>query len=254
MQPQPDNLPAVIDPTPLLLIQQGIDAKISPRDMKDLFDLQVRYEQRQAEQAYAEAITAFQAACPPIRNSKAVRDRDGRTIYSYAPFDKIIAVAGPHLRANRIVYTFDTNIADGLMHVACRIRVGVVEKVTTTSLPVPAAGKLTNDTQAAVGAITFGKRTSFIAALGIVTTDEDTDGIDPHDDSNDTCTPQELNDLNELMKQREEVTGRKVNVERWLAVLGATDAFNLTQAQRRKATDLFTQDINAAKAKKEGAS
>lgn len=167
-----EHLPAVIEPAPLVLIQQALNNGIKPADIKELFDLQVRYEQRRAEEAYADAITAFQAECPAIHKSKNVEGK-----YNYAPLDKIMQAVLPVLRKYKIVVTFDTAEDAGTMHVTCRTRVGVVEKVTTVALPVPPANKLTNATQASVGAITYGKRTALVAALNIICTDEDVDGF-----------------------------------------------------------------------------
>ncbi len=172
-----DHLPTPIEPTPLVLIQQSLQAGIKPSDIKELFDLQVRYEQRRAEEAYADAITAFQAWCPPIHKGKDVLKKDGGKAYGYATFDQIMKVITPGLRAHRIVISFDTAEADGRVQVTCRTRVGVVEKHTTVLLPVPPASAMTNPTQASVGAISYGKRTSLCAALNIVCTDEDVDGV-----------------------------------------------------------------------------
>lgn len=187
----PETLPSVVEPTPLLLIQQGIDAKISPRDMKDLFDLQVRYEQRLAELAYADAITAFQSECPPIHKGKA----GPNAAYMYAPYETIMKVITPLLRRHKIVVTFDTAEGDGKMQVTCRVRVGVVEKHTTVMLAVGAGNKMMSPTQAGVGAISYGKRTALCAALNIVCTDEDTDGQADPDEKIIASAQEEIDSL-----------------------------------------------------------
>ena len=170
-----EHLPAVVvpEPTPLLLIQQGIDAKISPRDMKDLFDLQVRYEQRLAEQAYADAITAFQADCPPIRKNAT----NPHSKKSYADYEGVMRTITPLLRKHKIVITFDTAESDGKMTTTCRVRVGTVEKTTTITLPVDAASKMMNATQAGGAAMSYGRRYALAAALNLIYTDEDTDAL-----------------------------------------------------------------------------
>ncbi len=171
-----EDLPAIVEPTPLILIQQALEAKIPASELKELFDLQVRHEQRRAEEAYADAITAFQAWCPQIQNSKAVERKNGEVAYRYAPLEEIMRIITPGLRANRIVLSFDTAEGDGKMQVTCRVRVGVVEKHTTVVLPVPQANAMTNATQATVGAVSYGKRCALMAALNIVCTDEDQSG------------------------------------------------------------------------------
>lgn len=169
-----ETLPALVEPSPLILIQQALEAKIPAAELKGFFDLQVRAEQRRAEEVYAEAITAFQCEAPTIHKAKNVEGK-----YSYATYEKIMTTILPLLRRHKIVVTFDTAEADGKMQVTCRTRVGVVEKHTTVVLPVPPANKLTNETQTSVGAISYGKRTSLVAALNIICTEEDQDGQAP---------------------------------------------------------------------------
>ncbi len=192
-----ETLPAIVEPTPLLLIQQGIDAKISPRDMKDLFDLQVRYEQRLAEQAYADAITGFQSECGPIRKN-AVNSHSGK---AYPDYEGIMRAITPLLRKYRIVVTFDTADDGARMMTTCRVRVGTVEKLTTFNLPLDAASKQMNAQQAGGAALTYGRRYALAAALNLVFTDEDTDAqpepgnVTPQQQADITAWLEELADL-----------------------------------------------------------
>ncbi len=172
-----ETLPAIVEPTPLLLIQQALDAKISPRDLKDLFDLQERHERNHAEKAYADAITAFQAECPPIRKTSENRGTNKK----YADYETIMRTIMPLLRRHRIVISWDTKEAGEQMHIICRVRVGTVEKLTTVAMPTTAASAKMNDQQAAGGAVTYGRRYAIVAALNLYDTDEDTDAQDRHD-------------------------------------------------------------------------
>ncbi len=166
------TLPAVLEPTPLVLIQQALDAKIAPSDLKELFDLQVRYEQRRAEEAYADAITAFQAECPPIHKNQTNKGSGTR----YADYEQIMRTIMPLLRKHRIVITWDTGKADDKeMIVICRVRVGVVEKITSVAMPVTSVSKMMNASQAGGTAVTYGRRYAITAALNLYSTDEDDD-------------------------------------------------------------------------------
>ncbi len=170
-----DNLPAIVEPSPLILIQQALEAKIPASELKGFFDLQVRHEQRRAEEAYAEAITAFQGECPYIKKN-AVNSHSGK---AYPDYEGIMRIITPLLRKYRIVVTFDTSEFESKMLTTCRIRVGIVEKVTTISLPVESASKMMNSSQAGGAAMTYGRRYALTAALNLVFTDEDTDGLPP---------------------------------------------------------------------------
>lgn len=248
MSDEVQRLPAAVEPTPLLLIQQALDSKIPPSDLKELFDLQVRYEQRRSEEAYADAITAFQAECPTIHKSKSVEDK-----YSYAPFEKIMGAILPLLRKHRIVVTFDTAEADGKVQVTCRTRVGTVEKHTTVVLPVPPGNKLTNATQTSVGAISYGKRTALCAALNVICTDEDHSGEEDYA----TLSAAQHDELDGLLSDLSSL-GHPVQLGRFVAIFGV-DSLRLIPARdfpkaRKHVLDAIAKQKakNAARAK-EGA-
>ncbi len=250
---QPDNLPAPTL-TPLALLDKAIGNGVSPEQLGKLIELAETWRQARAREAFLAAKNAVQAAIKPVAKTM----RNNHTDSMYAALENVIGMIEPIYtkhgfsvsfsqgepsRPELIRFVMDIGHRDG--HAEQKFgeypRDGEGAK----------GGRSMNGLQGVVSSGTYMQRDMLRLYWNIPIAGADKDG-NGHDDSNDPCTPQELNDLNELMKQREEVTGRKVNVERWLAVLGATDAFNLTQAQRRKATDLFNQDIAAAKAK-EGA-
>lgn len=240
-----EHLPVPVEPTPLLLIQQGIDAKISPRDMKDLFDLQVRYEQRLAEQAYADAITAFQAEVPPIKKN-ATNPHSKKT---YADYEGVMRVITPILRKHKIVITFDTSESGEKMLTTCRVRVGTVEKITTITLPVDAASKMMNATQAGGAAMSYGRRYALAAALNLVYTDEDTDGVFDAQG----ITEQEVEDFAALLPQagyNSEAAVRRLFD--WVAKVQGSPcdtAKDITAGALPKVLDLLSRKANERKGK-----
>jgi hypothetical protein len=250
------DLPAIVEPTPILLIQQALEAKIPASELKELFDLQVRHEQRRAEEAYADAITAFQAECPAIQNNKAVNGKDGRERYRYAPFEEIMRCIMPYLRKHRIVVTFDTGSEAGQTQVTARVRVGVVEKHTTVTLPAPEANQLMNVTQASVGAISYGKRTALVAALNLVCTDEDVSG-EQEDPESLFINAEQEQALGKRMDEAEKALGKKCDDSKFLGVFRTADnqpvrvMSQLTVGQWRKA--MKDLEIKIAKARKAGA-
>ncbi len=250
MSDEMTTLPAVIEPTPLILIQQALEAKIPASELKGFFDLQVRAEQRQAEQAYADAITAFQSESPLIHKSKSVEGR-----YSYAPFEVIMQAILPLLRRHRIVVTFDTAEAEGKVQVTCRTRVGVVEKHTTVVLPVPPTNKLTNTTQTSVGAISYGKRTALVAALNLICTDEDHSGEEVY--NNSVISEAQANELTHLLSDLSAL-GHHVKLGVFCNIYGVdalwkipASRFNDARTEALRAIDTQKKK-NAARAAKEG--
>jgi hypothetical protein len=218
-----DNLPVPVEPSPLVLIQQALAAKIPASELKELFDLQVRHEQRRAEEAYADAITAFQSECPPIRKNK---QNQGQ---SYADFEGIMRTINPLLRRHRIVITFDTDDQGEKMLTTCRVRVGVVEKLTTISLPVVAVSQRMNATQAGGSVMSYGRRYAIVAALNLVMTDEDDDG---QGDSDPLVTQAEIDELDAVIAESEEKRRVKVNYDRLLAAFGGPECRVASQLRR----------------------
>lgn len=196
------SLPVPVEPTPLVLIQQALEAKYNPADLKDLFELQRMHAADLAERAYADAITGFQSECPPIRKN-AANSHSGKR---YADYEGIMRAITPLLRKYRIVVTFDTADDGARMMTTCRVRVGTVEKLTTITLPLDAASKMMNATQAGGAAMSYGRRYALTAALNIVVTDEDTDA-QPEPAGN--VTPQQQADITAKL---EELTGLGVSV------------------------------------------
>ncbi len=189
-----EHLPARAEPTPLVLIQQALDAKFSPADLKDLFELQRMHAQEQAERAYADAITGFQSECPPIRKNVANTHSGKR----YADYEGVMRAITPLLRKYRIVVTFDTADDGARMMTTCRVRVGTVEKLTTITLPMDAASKMMNATQAGGAAMSYGRRYALAAALNLVYTDEDTDA---QPEPTGTISVQQQDEIDDLLRQ-----------------------------------------------------
>lgn len=245
MPPNDENLPVPLEPSPLVLIREAIAAKLPMGELKELFEMQVRAEQFRAEAAYADAITAFQAWCPQIQNSKAVKTKSGGEAYRYAPLEEIMRIITPGLRANRIVISFDTSTGEGQMQVTARVRVGVVEKHTTVVLPVPQANAMTNATQATVGAVSYGKRCALMAALNIVCTDEDQSGNvegDPIIGQNEVDDYQDAFEKLHSLRRTDE-TARKESWNRVLVTLKVKGIWELRQSQWRMLMDQMGRAI-----------
>ncbi len=230
----PDLAPVPVEPTPLVLIQQALDAKYNPADLKDLFELQRMHAADQAERAYADAITGFQSECGPIHKN-AANTHSGKR---YADYEGIMRAITPLLRKYRIVVTFDTADDGARMMTTCRVRVGTVEKLTTITLPLDAASKMMNATQAGGAAMSYGRRYALAAALNLVYTDEDTDAQDRHDahplnqcvgehDPDATVTPQQQADITAWLEELADL-GVSISLSKFCAWAGGADCNSLS--------------------------
>jgi hypothetical protein len=133
-----------------------------------------------AKEAFFAALSAFQAECPIIKKTKAVKD--GNTLlYHYAPLDKIVEMVGPLLTQHGLSYKIVTEIVrmdggDDLFSATCEVyhETGHSES-SEFRVPIGPGTRIMSKPQIVAAAGTFAKRYSFCNALGILTGDEDTD-------------------------------------------------------------------------------
>lgn len=128
-----------------------------------------------AARAFAESFVKALAAMPDVHKDKKaqIKTKDGGNFsYAYADLASIIALVRPVLAEHGLVHAQATDtLADGTVSVTTRIyhEGGHVESFGTLTL---AAGA---DARQAGSAVTYARRYSLCAALGIAP-DEDTDG------------------------------------------------------------------------------
>ena len=77
----------------------AVQEKVSTEVLERLFDMRDRLKKERAVEAFRSAMTAFQAECPIIVKSKAVKNKDGKSVrYKYAPLDVIVKAVQPLLK------------------------------------------------------------------------------------------------------------------------------------------------------------
>lgn len=152
----------------------GVDA------LERLVSLKERMEDRKAGLDFANAMAAFQSECPRIKKSstaKITTGGGGAYSYTYAELDEIAATVNPILFKHGLSYSWDSAIDKNILTCICIIRhVHGHSTRTTFSLPTDSASAMSAQ-QKVAAALTFAKRQSLVAALGLVTTDEDTDAV-----------------------------------------------------------------------------
>lgn len=184
-----------------LAIEKGVDVEVLER----LVALQERVTERNARAAFFEALAAFQEEAPQIhksRTAKIVSKRTGSQFsYSYAPLEDIARKIRPVLRKQGLSYHWDVpGVADGVMLVCCILRhVEGHEERSTFPVPVDAGSERMSAAQANGAALTYGKRQSLVAVLGLTTADEDVDGAAP--ESAEAITESQAADLRALMRE-----------------------------------------------------
>jgi len=163
------------------ILSQAIDKGIDADSMTKLVDLAERMADRLAAQEFAGALAAFQDACPeiPKESTAEITTRGGsRYSYKYARLDSIVHIVRPVLARHSLSFTWDSTTGERDISCACILRHVNGHKITA-SFSCPTETKSGMNSQQAVGAaLTYAKRMALVQALGLTTTEPDTDGRD----------------------------------------------------------------------------
>jgi len=208
-------------PDPLSILDKAITSGVGSADLTRLYELVERHRAAQAAEAFARAVTSFQAECPVVKKSRRAEIR-GKTEYGYsfASFDDVMAAAAPILARHGIVVTFSFPPAEGpMIRVICRVRVGTHVEETEMTVPVPVMS--VNDTQRLGAAVSYAKRYALCAALNIVVSDED-------DDAERLVTLASEADIRLI---RELIQSKRVDLAKFLTFAGVPDLDSITAAQ-----------------------
>jgi hypothetical protein len=161
------------------LLHLAIEKNVPVETLEKLVALHERVSDRAAAREFAEAMSAFQAECPPIAKTSTAKiaTRGGTSYsYAYAELDEIARTINPILARHGLSYSWDTEVADKSLTVICTARHvnghSVPAKIT---LPIDNASAM-SDQQKVKGAMTFGQRCTVISVFGITTADPDHDG------------------------------------------------------------------------------
>ena len=152
--------------------EQPLDTAV----LSALLDMRREFNQEKSRAEYFTALAKFQAACPIIKKTKEVMNKDRKSVrYRYTPIEDIIAQAGPFLAKNDFSYTFDRKDSPAFMSVTCTLHhCGGHSMSATREIPL-VTGYGTNEAQDSGSAHTYGRRLSFCDVTGIATADNDDD-------------------------------------------------------------------------------
>lgn len=163
-----------IEPNPSALLQLAVRQNLDIDKLEKLMQLQERWQAQQARKEFLNAISRFQAVCPPIEKTKRVAF--GNTKYSYAPLGDIAATIKKPMSDNGLSHRWEIGEDADNIVVTCIISHidGHSEKTTMKGGKDGSGNK--NAIQSSGSTVSYLQRYSLIGALGISTADEDTDG------------------------------------------------------------------------------
>jgi hypothetical protein len=183
-----DEMELVGGEEPSGLVALAIREKVPVEVLERLVALQERVSERNARAAYFAALSAFQDECPEIHKSKKAKiatASGGSYEYTFAPLEEITRTIRPVLHRHGLAYSWTTEPGqNGALNVVCVLR-HIDGHSESARFPVPTESpSKMSAAQKNGAALTYGRRQSLIAVLGLTTSD-DTDGAPAHEEDED---------------------------------------------------------------------
>ena len=223
-----DDKQALAKLDPGSLIQQAIEHNSGVETLERLLDMATKVRDREARDAWHEAMARFQAEAPTLPKSRTAHVRmkqGGSYSYNYASLDAIIPVLRPVLARHGLSVTYKTTFAQGCVTAICRVahERGHVEE-TEFLAPVDTEARMSAPQQMGA-ASTYARRYALLAALGLAPED-DPDAAGVQSSAQSVQMPQRQTDapapaasaeisVETTIDEIEEKTGKKKNGDTW---------------------------------------
>lgn len=168
-----------VQSNPMSLMQTAIEKGADVQQLKELMDLQERWEKKEAKKSFMEALSKFQSIVPVIskkRTAKVQTKTGGHYQYKFADLATIGEAIKGALHTCGLSYRWEFEEANNRLKCHCFIShiSGHTEVTTMESVKDNSGAK--NDIQQTGSTQTYLQRYSLIGALGLTTAEEDNDG------------------------------------------------------------------------------
>ena|SRR5437899_1388010 len=157
--------------TPIGLLQLAVSQNADIDKLKQLMDLQERFENNEARKAFAAAMLKFKANPPAITKNHAVKF--GQTAYNHATLDHVCEEVTKGLSAVGITHAWKVTQDKDLITVRCVLthELGHSEETQLMGLPDNSGSK--NSIQAIGSTVTYLQRYTLLAACGLAAKNDD---------------------------------------------------------------------------------
>lgn len=168
--------PAVQQPNTGLspLVQAAMSGQLDTQKLNDLLQIQKDYEANEARKAYHRAVAAFKANAPTVRKDKTVSY--GNTNYRHVSLGYALSEINPVLSRYGLSVSWKTRQEDKLIYVTCYLSHELGHSESTELFGGPDASGQKNPIQQIASAVTYLKRHTAFALLGLEAEDADDDG------------------------------------------------------------------------------
>lgn len=162
------------------LMRAGIERGATVETMRELLALSREIRAERAKSQFLEALAAFQEECPPIVKRRAVLQKDSDLVrYKYADLPDIVRQVKGLMKKHGFSHSQKAIVEPGWVICVCHVHhIGGHTEPSEFKVPVDTKSFMSSPQQYA-SALTFAKRYAFCDALGIMTSDEDTDATLP---------------------------------------------------------------------------
>ena len=167
-------VPAALTPVELLRIAVSQNADIEK--LKQLMDLQERWEKNEARKAFVGAMAKFKADPPSIRKNKQVSfplKTGGNASYSHATLDHVCDAVTKTLSAVGISHTWKITQANDLITVICVLTHELGHSEETQLMGVADNSGSKNAVQAIGSTVTYLQRYTLLSACGLAAGNDD---------------------------------------------------------------------------------
>ena len=164
--------------SPMGMMMAAMAQGISPEQISQMMDLQERWEQREAEKAYNDALAAFKSEAVEIIKRRVVdfTSQKGRTNYKHAELSDVVEAVGPALSKHGFAWSWKTEQQNGNIRVTCILkhRQGHSDSVALEAAADQSGNK--NSIQAIASTVTYLQRHTLKAITGVSEKGDDDDG------------------------------------------------------------------------------
>lgn len=165
-------------PTPSTLLEKAIEKGVDMAQLKELMDLQERWEKKEAKKKFFEALSIFQSKVPVLNKNKTanIKSDKGSFSYKYSDLGNIGNKIKTVLLECGLSYRWEFKEEAGKMQVTCLLshKDGHTETTTMEGSLDNSGSK--NAIQQKGSTHTYLQRYTLIGALGLTTADADNDG------------------------------------------------------------------------------
>lgn len=177
---QQDQVPAN---SPMGMMMAAMKQGATLDQVEKMMDLQERWEHREAEKAFNDALAAFKAEAVEIIKRRQVdfTSQKGRTYYKHAELSDVVEAVGPALSKHGFAWSWKTEQDGGTVRVTCILkhRQGHADSVSLEAGADQSGNK--NSIQAIASTVTYLQRHTLKAITGVSEKGDDTDGNAPID-------------------------------------------------------------------------